>query len=86
MPAGHLVSVKEQSSDGARCSVGYLVAEQDRTRAVELVRCKVARPGDEVAYVCRVSEELLIAFDILQGGIRRADEHAFSNQQPMFPA
>jgi hypothetical protein len=73
MGLGSLVKVTTPSSGGGSVTFGYLVAEQDADRAVNIIKSKIAKVTDEVIAVSRVSEELLDTLGVAPGEIRRAD-------------
>jgi hypothetical protein len=58
---------------GTRTAVAYIVALSDATQAIELIRSKVAGPGDKVEDMGRVSEELLKALRLGPVRFVRAD-------------
>jgi hypothetical protein len=57
--------------------VGYLVAEQDTSRAVRIIKSNIAKTTDEVVAVSRVSEELLDVLGVRPGSFTRADGQPF---------
>lgn len=73
MGPGHLVKVMTPSSGGEFVTIGYLVAEQDKNRAITIIKSKIAKLTDEVAAISRVSEELLNALGVAPGDFTRAD-------------
>jgi hypothetical protein len=73
MGLGNLVEVTTPSSVGGSVTFGYLVAEQDADRAVNIIKSKIAKLTDEVVAVSRVSEELLASLGVAPGEIRRAE-------------
>jgi hypothetical protein len=54
-------------------SIAYIVALSDPTDAIELIRSRVADPGDKVEDIGRVSEELLKTLQLDSGDFTRAD-------------
>jgi hypothetical protein len=70
---GCFVRVTTLSSDRRDVTVSYLVAAADADRAIEIVIRNIAKTGDKVAVVSRVSEELLDVLGLPPGGIMRAD-------------
>ena len=80
MGSGRLIKVRTPSSGGAFVTVGYLVAEQDKTQAIKIIKNKIAKLADEVVAVCRVSEDLLNALHVAPGEFTRADGHPFYRQ------
>ena len=81
MGPGNLVKVRTPSSGGAVVTTAYLVSEQDATRAVNIIKSKIAPRTDEVMAVGRVSEELLNALGVAPGEFTRADGRPSSRQQ-----
>jgi hypothetical protein len=77
MATGCLVTVRSPSSSGQLVTVGYLVAEQDRRRAIRIITSNIAKTTDEVVAVSRVSEELLDALGVPAGDFTRADGRPF---------
>ncbi len=73
MRFGRLVNVRTPSSSGEFVTIGYLVAEPDAKRAIEIIESKLAELTGEVVEVCRVSEKLLNVLGVPPGGFRRAD-------------
>ena len=73
MGLGSFVRVTTPSSGGGSVTFGYLVAEQDADRAVNIIKSKIAKLTDEVVVISRVSEELLAFLGVAPGEIRRAD-------------
>jgi acylphosphatase len=49
----------------------YVVAEFDAARAVELIRAKLAGPGDEIEDLGRVTDVLLTALNLKEGEFAR---------------
>ena len=76
MGVGCLVTIGTQSSDGKVVTIGYLVAEQDADRAVNIIKAQIAKLTDKVEAVSRVSEELLDVLDVRPGDFRRVDGHS----------
>jgi hypothetical protein len=56
-------------------STAYIVALSVPADAIELIRSRVADPGDKVEDIGRVSEELLKALRLDSGHFVRADGH-----------
>jgi hypothetical protein len=54
--------------------IAYIVALSDPTDAIELIRTKVANPGDKVEDAGRVSAELVETLKIKPGDFKRADD------------
>ena len=81
MGTGRLVNVSTSSANGEFVTIGYLVAEPDAKRAIEIIVSKVAKSTDEIVEVCRVSEELLDALGVPPGGFRRADSDCPKSKQ-----
>jgi hypothetical protein len=73
MGHGCLVQVTTPSSAGDFVMIGYLVAEQNRDRAVGIIKSTIAKPTDKVVAVSRVSEELLHVLEVPPGEFRRID-------------
>jgi hypothetical protein len=80
MGSGRLIGVRTSSLGGKFVTVGYLVAEQDATKAVDIIKRRIAKPTDEVVALNRVSEELLQALRIEPGEFSRADRRSFCGQ------
>jgi hypothetical protein len=77
MATGCLVTVRSPSSSGQFVTIGYLVAEQDKRRAIRIITSNIAKTTDEVLAVSRVSEELLDALGVPAGDFTRADGRPF---------
>jgi hypothetical protein len=73
MGRGCLVKVSIPSSGPGRVTIAYVVSEEDTDRAINIVKSKIARRAEEVVFVSRVSEELLVALGVQRGDILRAD-------------
>jgi hypothetical protein len=54
-------------------SIAYIVALSDPAGAIELIRSKVADPGDKVEDIGRVSVELIKTLQLGSGDFMRAD-------------
>jgi len=73
MGTGYLVKVTTPPLGGIPMTVAYVVSEQDADRAVDIIKCEIAQPADEVVVVSRVSKELLHALGIAPGNFTRAN-------------
>jgi hypothetical protein len=73
MGLGCLIKVSTQSSGVGAVTTAYVVSEQDADRAINIVKSKLAPRADDVVFVSRVSEELLLALRVEPGDFTRAD-------------
>lgn len=80
MGPGCLVNVTIPSSGGDSVTIGYLVAEQDKDRAVEMIKRKLSQLTIDAVVVSRVSEELLEVLGVPPGEFRRLDGKPFQRQ------
>jgi hypothetical protein len=70
---GCFVRVTTHFSGGNDVTASYLVAAADANRAIEIVKRNVAKTGDEVVVVSRVSGELMGVLGLPPGSVMRAD-------------
>ncbi len=70
MGYGRLIRVSKYRGDLS--AIAYIVAIADPAKAIELIRQKVANPGDEIEDLGRVSDALLIAMKLQPGDFVRA--------------
>ena len=64
MGPGRFIGVRTPSLGGKFLTAGYLVAEKDVAKAVDIIKRRVAKPNDEIVALGRVSEELLHAVPV----------------------
>jgi hypothetical protein len=80
MGTGHLITVRTPTSAGVFVTIGYFVAEENADQAINIIKNKIAKPGDEVAAVSYVSEDLLKALGVAPGEFRRTDARSPSRE------
>jgi heptaprenylglyceryl phosphate synthase len=73
MGLGCLVKILTPSSGAELVMTAYVVSEQDASRAINIIRRKIASRTEDVVFVSRVSEELLNALGVEPGEFTRAD-------------
>jgi hypothetical protein len=71
MPFGRLIRLRKQ---GDPRGIAYIVAIADPSKAMDLIKEKVAGPSDEIEDIGRVSDELLNALRLMPGDIARSDD------------
>ena len=79
MSGGRLIRVGGYRGDVR--SATYIVAVAEGEKAIELIRNSVAKIGDDVTDLGRVSAALLKALAIEPGDFRSIDEPTISQQQ-----
>lgn len=81
MGEGRLIRVKKNHGDAK--AIAYVVGLSDKAEAIDLIRRKAADPHDNIEDLGRVSEALLSALSVPDGGFMRIEgmKHVAQQQQ-----
>jgi hypothetical protein len=73
MGEGRLIRVTTSGETAPPKSAAYIVAESDKAKALAIILESVARPGDDVQDIGKVSEQLVAALALAPGEFSPVD-------------